>query len=279
MRTARTKTPFLSGVAALGALLVTSSQTFAAGIGQPVPWQMDRQVAVTENARDIHTFEQGLHWLSLGISLFVLALIVWCIYRFSEKRNPTPSRTTHNTAIEVAWTIIPVLILVAVAIPSFRLLRTQLSDPKADVTVKVIGHAWYWSYEYPQTDQGGGFTFDANLDEDKQPKLLATDNDMVVPVGKIVKVQVTSADVIHSWAIPSFGGKIDAIPGRLNQWWFKADREGVYYGQCSELCGARHAYMPITVRVVSEQAYAEWLTEAKTKYAAIDNGARLADAR
>jgi len=278
MRTALTINRSWRALGAFTALVASSSAAFAAGIGQPVPWQMERQVAVTENAREIHTFEHGLHWLSLLISLFVLGLIVWCIYRFSEKRNPTPSRTTHNTAIEVAWTIVPVLILVAVAIPSFRLLRVQLSDPKADVIVKVIGHAWYWTYEYP-TDQGGGFTFDANIDEDKQPKLLATDNDMVVPVNKVVKVQVTATDVIHSWAVPSFGFKIDALPGRLNQFWFKADREGTYYGQCSELCGQRHAYMPITVRVVSDQAYAQWLTEAKTKYARIEGGSKFADAR
>ncbi|GJD31808.1 Cytochrome c oxidase subunit 2 [Methylobacterium adhaesivum] len=241
---------------------------------------MGRQVPVTENARDILSFEHGMHWLSFGISLFVLGLLLYCIYRFSEKANPTPSKTTHNTLIEVAWTIVPVLILVAVAIPSFRLLRTQLSDPKADVLVKVIGHAWYWSYEYPAVEQGGGFTFDANLDEDKQPKLLGTDNDMVVPVNKIVKIQVTAADVMHSWAMPSFGFKIDAVPGRLNQFWFKADREGTYHGQCSELCGARHAYMPITVQVVSEEAYAKWLAEGKTKFARIDNDtAKFAAAR
>ena len=278
MRTAQATKRSSWGLAALGTLLVSSSQAFAAGIGQPVPWQMDRQVGVTENARDIHFFEQGVHWLSLAICVFVLGLILWCVYRFNEKRNPTPSRTTHNTMIEVAWTIIPVLILVAVAIPSFRLLRTQLSDPKGDVNIKVIGHAWYWSYEYP-ADQGGGFTFDANLDEDKQPKLLATDNDMVVPINKIVKIQVTSTDVLHSWAVPSFGFKIDAISGRLNQFWFKADREGTYHGQCSELCGQRHAYMPITVRVVSDEAYAQWLTEAKSKYARLDDGTKLADAR
>ncbi|AWN39276.1 cytochrome c oxidase subunit II [Methylobacterium durans] len=278
MRTAKTHTRSTWGLAALGAILASSTPALAAGIGQPEPWQMDRQVPVTENARHILHFEVALHWLSLGISLFVLALIVYCIYRFSEKANPVPSKTTHNTLIEVAWTIVPVLILVAVAIPSFRLLRTQLSDPKADVIVKVIGHAWYWSYEYP-ADQGGGFAFDANLDEDKQPKLLGTDNDMVVPVNKIVKVQVTAADVLHSWAVPSFGFKIDAVPGRLNQFWFKADREGTYHGQCSELCGQRHAYMPITVRVVSDEAYAQWLTEAKTKYARLDDGSKLADAR
>jgi len=206
-------------------------------------------------------------------------LILYCVFRFSEKANPTPSKTTHNTMIEVAWTIVPVLILVAVAIPSFRLLRTQLSDPKADVLVKVIGHAWYWSYEYPAVENGGGFTFDANLDEDKQPKLLGTDNDMVVPVNKIVKIQVTAADVMHSWAMPSFGFKIDAVPGRLNQFWFKAEREGTYHGQCSELCGARHAYMPITVQVVSEEAYAKWLAEGKTKFARIDDPSKFADAR
>ncbi|CAO4144321.1 Cytochrome c oxidase subunit 2 [Methylorubrum extorquens] len=240
---------------------------------------MSRQVPVTTEAVDIHLFENGLHWIAFAISVFVLALILYCIFKFSEKANPTPSRTTHNTAIEVAWTIIPVLILVAVAIPSFRTLRTQLSDPKADVMVKVIGHAWYWSYEYPAEGDKGGFTFDANIDEEQQPKLLQTDNEVVVPVNKVVKLQMTSADVIHSWGVPSLGFTIDAIPGRLNQAWFRADREGTFHGQCRELCGARHAYMPIVVRVVSEQAYADWLTEAKTKYAAIDNGARLADVR
>ena len=272
MRTVRTITRSPWSLAALGALLTPTSGALAAGFGQPVPWEMSRQIPVTENARDILSFEIGLHWLSLAISVFVLALILWCVFRFNEKTNPTPSRTTHNTAIEIAWTIVPVLILVAVAIPSFRLLRTQLADPKADMIVKVIGHAWYWSYEYPQTEAGGGFTFDANIDEDKQPRLLQTDNEMVVPLGKIVKIQVTAADVLHSWAMPAFGFKIDAVPGRLNQMWFRADKEGTFHGQC-------HAYMPIVVRVVSEQAYADWLKEAKTKYARIDNGTSFAEAR
>ena len=279
MRTVRTITRSPLSLATLGALLVTSSQALAGGFGQPIPWEMSRQIPVTENARDILSFEIGLHWLSLAISVFVLGLILWCIFRFNEKANPVASRTTHNTAIEIAWTIVPVLILVAVAIPSFRLLRTQLSDPKGDMIVKAIGHAWYWSYEYPQTDQGGGFTFDANIDEDRQPRLLQADNEMVVPIGKIVKLQVTAADVLHSWAMPAFGFKIDAVPGRLNQMWFKADKEGTFHGQCSELCGQRHAFMPIVVRVVSEQAYADWLKEAKTKYARIDNGANFAEAR
>lgn len=279
MRTRQAKNQSSWGLAALGAALFSSSSALAAGLGQPEPWQMDRQIQVTENGRDIHTFEQGVHWLSFGISIFVLGLILYCVFKFNEKANPTPSKTTHNTMIEVAWTIVPVLILVAVAIPSFRLLRTQLSDPKADVMIKVIGHAWYWSYEYPAVEKGGGFTFDANIDEDKAPKLLGVDNEMVVPINKIVKIQVTAADVLHSWAMPAFGFKIDAIPGRLNQFWFKADREGTYHGQCSELCGARHAYMPITVRVVSDEAYAQWLVEGKTKFANLDDGSKFAEAK
>jgi cytochrome c oxidase subunit II len=270
------------GRLALGGLLVSSGAASAAGIGQPEPWQMSRQIPVTENARDILNFEHGLHWVALAMSLFVLGLILWSIFRFNEKRNPVPSRTTHNSLLEVAWTIVPVLILVGIAIPSFRVLRTQLSDPKADLLVKVIGHAWYWSYEYPKDE--GDFKFDANLIEGAdqvksgQPRMLATDNEMVVPINKIVKLQVTSADVIHSWAMPSFGFKIDAIPGRLNQFWFKAEREGLYYGQCSELCGQRHAFMPIAVRVVSDQAYAAWKEDAKKKYARADDGTRFADA-
>lgn len=279
MRRTRTQYLPMGMIGAFGTLLAMSSSGLAAGLGQPEPWQMARQIPVTENAREILSFEVGLHWLSFVISLFVLGLILYCVFRFNEKANPTPSKTTHNTMIEVAWTIVPVLILVAVAIPSFRLLRTQLSDPKADVIVKVTGHAWYWAYEYPAVENGGGFKFDANLDEEKAPKLLNVDNEMVVPVNKIVKIQVTAADVMHSWAMPSFGFKIDAVPGRLNQFWFKADREGVFHGQCSELCGTRHAYMPITVRVVSDEAYAQWLVEGKTKFAAIDDGAKFADAR
>jgi cytochrome c oxidase subunit II len=264
-------------------LSTLAGAAMAAGIGKPEPWQMDLQVPVTEVARDIYNFHHALNVIIFAITLFVLGLLVWIVVRFNEKKNPVPSKTTHNSLLEVAWTVVPVLILVGIAIPSFRLLRAQLSDPKADVIVKVIGHAWYWEYEYP-ADQNGGFKFDANLVEGEalnKPDMirqLSTDNEMVVPVNKIVKVQVTAADVMHSWAVPSFGFKIDAIPGRLNQFWFKAEREGVYYGQCSELCGSRHAYMPITVRVVNDQQYAAWLTEAKQKYARIDGGSRVAEA-
>ena len=261
--------------AAVAVLALAGTAAMAAGVGQPEPWQMDMQIPVSTLAHQTYAFHQWVNWLMVAITLFVLALLVAVIVKFNERANPTPSRTTHNTLLEVAWTIVPVLILVAIAIPSFRLLRNQLIIPKADVVVKAIGHAWYWEYEYP-ADQGG-FKFDSNLVEAKdlkpgQIKLLAVDNEMVVPVGKVVRLQTTAADVLHSWAVPSFGFKLDAVPGRLNEMWFQADREGVYHGQCSELCGNGHPYMPIAVRVVSEAAYAQWLDEAKKKYARLDGG-------
>ena len=189
--------------------------------------------------------------------------------KFNAKANPVPSRTTHNTLIEVAWTLIPVLILVAIAVPSFRLLFLELDIPKADLTIKATGKQWYWSYAYPDN---GKFEFNSLLRAMKrtksQPRLLAVDNEVVVPVNKVVRVQTTGADVIHSFAVPAFGIKIDAIPGRLNETWFKANKIGIYYGQCSELCGKDHAYMPIAVRVVSDQEFAAWLETAKKKFAA-----------
>ncbi len=237
------------------------------------------QEMVTDLGRQVSTFHTYLVWLITIICVFVLALLITIVVRFNERKNPVPSRTTHNTLLEVAWTVVPVLILVAIAIPSFRLLRQQLVPPTADVVVKVTGYSWYWGYEYP-ADQGGGFKFDSNLVDAKdlkpdQPKLLTVDNEMVVPVNKNVRVQVTSADVLHSFAMPSFAVKIDAIPGRLNETWFRAEQEGVYHGQCSELCGNGHPYMPITIRVVSEQQYAAWLAEAKQKYASTDGTTRL----
>jgi cytochrome c oxidase subunit 2 len=189
--------------------------------------------------------------------------------RFNARANPIPSRTTHNTLIEIAWTIIPIVILMVIAVPSFKLLFFQLNIPAADVTVKATGKQWYWSYNYPDNGQ---IEFDSLMlkegeRKEGQPRLLAVDNEMVVPVNKTVRVITTGADVIHSFAVPSFGIKIDAVPGRINETWFKATREGIYYGQCSELCGKDHAYMPIAVHVVSEQAFAAWLEEAKKKYA------------
>jgi cytochrome c oxidase subunit 2 len=191
------------------------------------------------------------------------------IVRFNQRAHPTPSRTTHRTSLEVAWTVIPICILVLIAVPSFRLLFLEQNIPPADLTVKATGKQWYWSYGYP--DQGK-FEFDSLMIQDKdlkgdQPRLLSVDNEMVVPVNKVVRVQVTGSDVIHSFAVPSFGIKIDAIPGRLNETWFKATTEGVYYGQCSELCGKNHAYMPIAVRVLSEGDFNAWLEDAKKKYA------------
>src|SRR5437868_11147834 len=191
--------------------------------------------------------------------------------RFNERAHPSPSRTTHRTSLEVAWTVIPIGILVFIAVPSFRLLFLEQTVPPADVTVKATGKQWYWSYSYPDEK----FEFDSLMLQDADrakinpppPRLLAVDNAMVVPVNKVVRVQVIGADVIHAFAVPSFGVKIDAVPGRLNETWFKATREGIYYGQCSELCGKDHAFMPISVRVVSDQAYASWVEEAKKKYA------------
>jgi cytochrome c oxidase subunit 2 len=259
------------------ALVLGISEAWAAA-GRPSPWETGMQEMVTELGQSVSNSHTYLVWLITVVCLFVLALLLVIVARFNERKNPVPSQTTHNTLLEVAWTIVPVLILVAIAIPSFRLLRQQLVPPQADLVVKATGFAWYWGYEYP-ADQGGGFKFDSNMITDAkdlkpdQPRLLGADNAMVVPVGKVVRVQVTAADVIHAFAMPSFYIKVDAVPGRLNEVWFKAEKEGVYYGQCSELCGNGHPYMPIEVRVVSEQQYAAWLTEAKQRYASTDSSA------
>jgi cytochrome c oxidase subunit 2 len=239
--------------------------------GQPAPWQFGLQDAVTPVMADIVSFHYFLVIVITVITLFVLALLVVIIVRYNAGSNPIPSKTTHHTLLEVAWTVVPVLILALIAIPSFKLLFLQLDIPQADVTVKATGKQWYWSYSYPDSK----FEFDSLMVAEKdlkpgQPRLLAVDNQMVVPVNKVVRVQVTGADVIHAFAVPSFGVKIDGIPGRLNETWFKAEREGVYYGQCSELCGKDHAFMPIAVHVVSDQAYAAWLEESKKKYAQDD---------
>ena len=243
-----------------------------AGSGQPSPWQMGFQHAATPVMENIVWFHDFLLWLIIAITLFVLALLAIVVVRFNSRANPTPSRTTHNTLLEVMWTLVPVIILVAIAVPSFKLLFLQLTIPQADVTVKATGKQWYWSYSYPDAK----FEFDSLMLKDgerkaDQPRLLAVDNDMVVPVNKTIRVQVIGSDVIHAFAVPSFGIKIDAVPGRLNETWFKATREGVYYGQCSELCGRDHAYMPIAVRVVNDRDYAAWLDQAKKKYVTDDS--------
>jgi cytochrome c oxidase subunit II len=240
-----------------------------AGLGQPSEWQIGLQQSATPVMDNIVWFHDFLLYIITAITAFVLALLVIVITRFNTRANPAPSRTTHNTLIEVMWTIVPIIILLIIAVPSFKLLFFQLNIPAADLTVKATGKQWYWSYSYPDN---GPFEFDSLMlrESDRkegQPRLLAVDNEMVVPVNKTVRVITTGADVIHAFAVPSFGIKIDAIPGRINETWFKATREGVYYGQCSELCGKDHAYMPIAVRVVSEQAFASWVEEAKKKYA------------
>lgn len=285
--------PLRNALAALAAALVAFSPAIAsAQNGMPLPWQMNLQPAATEVATFIHWFHDWVNILITVITLFVLALLIYVVFRFNEKANPVPSKTTHHALLEVAWTIIPVLILVVIAIPSFRLLKLQLEVPKADVTVKVTGKQWYWSYEYPQ--DGGAFGFDSLMLDEKQrveaiqakkiaeseaPRLLAVDNEAVVPVGKVVRLQVTGADVIHKFALPAFGVKIDAIPGRLNETWFRADREGIFYGQCSFICGQNHAFMPIAIRVVSQERYTAWLAEAKQKFAnAADAASKVAEA-
>src|SRR3979411_2404111 len=253
----------LLGFAVAGVALAAGGTCFAE-LGQPAPWEWTLQESGSPVMDNITWFHNFLFWLITLITLFFLALLVIVVIKFNAKANPVPSRTTHNTLIEVAWTLIPVLILVGIAVPSFRLLFEQLDIPTADLTIKATGKQWYWSYAYPDN---GKFEFDSLMAQDKQPRLLGVDNEMVVPVNKIVRVEVTGADVIHSFAVPAFGIKIDAIPGRLNETWFTATKVGMFYGQCSELCGKDHAFMPIAVRVVNDQEFAAWVETAKKKFA------------
>jgi cytochrome c oxidase subunit 2 len=249
--------------------ILMGGEAALAGLGQPSPWQIGLQQSASPVMDNIIWFHDFLLYIITGIAGFVLVLLVVVMVRFNARTNPTPSRTTHNTLIEIAWTLIPIVILMVIAVPSFKLLFLQLNVPPADLTVKATGKQWYWSYSYPDNGQ---FEFDSLMlkegeRKEGQPRLLAVDNEMVVPVNKTVRVITTGSDVIHSFAVPSFGIKIDAVPGRINETWFTATREGVYYGQCSELCGKDHAFMPIAVRAVSEQAFSAWVEEAKKKYA------------
>ena len=236
---------------------------------QPKDWQLGFQEAASSTMRDIVNFHDKLLLpIIIAISVFVLFLMVYACIRFRASANPVPSERTHNVAVEVLWTLIPCLILIVMAVPSFKILYKQDTIPKADITVKAIGYQWYWGYEYPDEN----IIFDSYMIETKdlkenQPRLLAVDNEVVVPVNKVIKVLITANDVLHAWALPSFGVKRDAVPGRINETWFKAEKIGTYYGQCSELCGIKHAFMPITVRVVSEEDYKEWLSGAKIKFA------------
>ncbi|WP_108175577.1 cytochrome c oxidase subunit II [Phreatobacter oligotrophus] len=271
----------MSGAAALAAVLVAMPGAVQAqqGMGQPSPGALGFQESASPIMDFIHWFHNGfLLPIITVICIFVAGLLAYCIYRFSEKRNPVPSKTTHHVGLEVAWTVIPVLILIVIAIPSFRLLYQQQVIPRADMTIKATGSSWRWTYDYPDH---GNFSFVSNMQTDDErrqriqagaparevPRLLAVDNEVVVPVNKTIRVQVTSSDVMHAFAVPGFGIKVDAVPGRLNETWFRATREGIFYGQCSELCGKDHAFMPIAVRVVSEQAFAAWVEDAKKKFA------------
>ncbi len=253
----------------VGVLLASPGAAFA-GLGQPTPWQLGLQDAASPVMADIVGFHNFLLFVITAITVFVLVLLLIIMVRFNARANPTPSRTTHNTPLEIIWTIVPVIILVMIAVPSFRLLFLQLDEPKPDLTVKATGKQWYWSYNYPDN---GNFEFDSLIVADKdlkpgQPRLLTVDNELVVPVNKVVHVLVTGADVIHSFAVPSFGIKIDAVPGRINDTWFKATQEGMFYGQCSELCGKDHAFMPISVRVVNDADFAKWVEAAKKEHSA-----------
>jgi cytochrome c oxidase subunit 2 len=245
---------------------ITFGSAFA---NQPKEWQLGFQNPASEGMREIVNFHNGLLLpIIIAISVFVLFLMIFTCIRFRASRNPNPSKTTHNFAVEVLWTLIPCLILIVMAVPSFKILYKQDTIPKVDVTIKAVGYQWYWGYEYPDEN----IIFESYMIEEEdlkenQPRLLTVDNEIVVPVNKVVKVMITANDVLHAWALPSFGVKRDAVPGRINETWFKAEKVGTYYGQCSELCGIKHAFMPITVRVVTDEEYAKWLVEAKMKFA------------
>jgi len=260
--------------AGLGAAAGLLSSTGTALAARPRPWEINFQPAASPVMASIEDFHRLLLYIITAISLFVLALLLWIMIRYNQRSNPTPSKTTHNTVLEVVWTIVPVIILVFIAIPSFRLLYFEADIPKSDLTIRAIGKQWFWTYEYPGKS---GFQFDSLVLTDAQdakagkPRLLGVDNPIYVPVNAVVKVETTGADVIHSWAVPAFGVKMDAVPGRINTTWFKATKEGVYYGECSELCGARHAFMPIEVHVVSRADYDKWYATAQKKYAAIES--------
>lgn len=269
---------FLGMLAHMGMMGMSAAMAQPAGepqdlpvIGAPVPGGTGYQPAVTPVAEDMHWLSHLVHGIMVVIVIFVTALLLIVIFRFNRKRNPTPGTFTHNTRLEIAWTLLPVVILIVIGSFSLPILFKQLTVPTPDLTIKATGNQWYWTYNYPAND----VTFDALLlgEEDMashgyapQYHLLATDNAVVVPVNKVVHMLVTGSDVIHAWTVPAFGVKIDAVPGRLNETWFKAEQEGIYFGQCSELCGKNHSYMPITVKVVSQEAYDAWLNWAIDEY-------------
>lgn len=258
----------LAGLTLAGAVWAQDALQNLEHVGKPMPKGMNFQPAATELARDIQWLDHLILVIITVITLFVMLLLLWVIVRYNKKRNPNPASFTHNSAIEVTWTIVPIVILIVIGVFSLPVLFKQVEIPKADINIKITGNQWYWSYEY--TDEGFGFDSFLLAKEDLAANgytpdewLLATDTAVVVPVNKIVVLHITGSDVIHSWAIPAFGVKQDAVPGRLAESWFKAEREGVYFGQCSELCGKDHGYMPIVVKVVSQDLYDQWLAQTK----------------
>ncbi len=256
----------------IAALAGISTAAFA---GAPQPWEMTLQPAATPVAEQLHHLHTWLVVIISAITAFVMLLLLYVIVRFNERRNPVPSKTTHNTLVEVLWTVVPIVILVGIAIPSFRLLYYADRTEEAEMTLKIIGHQWYWSYEYPDN---GNFTFDALLVEDTdlqqgQLRLLETDNEVVLPVDTNIRLLMTADDVIHAWAIPAFAVKLDAVPGKVNETWTRIERPGIYYGQCSELCGVRHGYMPIRVRAVTKEEFTAWVAQAQEQFARADDAA------
>ena len=240
---------------------------------QPTDWEVDFQTALSPSMERIVDFNLMVTIIIVIITAFVFALMAWIVIRYNKKRNPVPSKTTHNTMLEVIWTVVPVIILLIIAVPSFRLLYFTDRVEEADMTLKAIGHQWYWSYEYPDH---GDFTFDAIMLEDDeleegQPRLLATDEAVVLPVGAKIRLLTTADDVIHSWAIPAFGVKMDSVPGRVNETWFQINREGTYYGQCSELCGTLHGFMPIMIEAVSQEEFDAWVEFAREEFASAND--------
>ncbi len=265
----KTQTLNAAVLAALTSLCGFSGSGSAA---EPHPWQLGLQEAATPVKHAMDSFHSLLTVIIVAIVLFVLALLVICVMRFNEKKNPVPSKTSHHTLLEVAWTVLPVIILIVIAVPSFKLLYQAERTPEAEMTIKVTGRQWYWDYEYPDH---GNIAFSSYMIQDAdlkpgQKRLLEVDNRVVVPVDTTVRVLVTAGDVIHSWAVPSFGVKKDAVPGRTNETWMKVEKEGVYYGQCSEICGVNHGFMPIAVEAVSKEKFAEWVAKAKVAYGSPD---------
>jgi len=264
------KARILSFVSIVCLAICADARDAFATIGAPSDWQINLPDSVTPMLDSMKTFNELVLIIIVAVVLFVMGLLAWVMIRYRESANPVPSRLSHNTTLEVLWTIVPVLILVVIAIPSFRLLFRQFDFPKPDVVVKATGKQWYWSYEYPDAK----VAFDSYPIDDKdlkpgQLRNLAVDNEMVVPVNKVVQVLITGGDVIHQWAVPSFGTRADGIPGRINRTWFIAREPGIYYGECSALCGQGHAYMPIAVKVVNDDEFGKWISD-KQKSASLD---------